>query len=106
MARIIIQFELLKPTDDVLANHRRAIEAGDMRVLGGPKVELVPNEGYEGPDAPREVYRLRTRSSQRGDRQPGPSIDHESLLSGQGLGQAPDRERRLSSVNNLSGNCS
>jgi hypothetical protein len=46
MARIIIQFELLKPTDDVLANHRRAIEAGDMRVLGGPKVELVPNEGY------------------------------------------------------------
>jgi hypothetical protein len=59
MARIIIQFELLKPTDDVLANHRRAIEAGDMRVLGEPKIELVPNEGYvEGPDAPSEVYRL------------------------------------------------
>jgi hypothetical protein len=59
MAGIIIQFELLKPTNDVLANHRRAIEAGDMRVLGEPKVELVPNESYiEGPDAPSEVYRL------------------------------------------------
>jgi hypothetical protein len=59
MARIIIQFELLKPTDDVLEHHRRAIEAGDMRVLGEPEVELVPNEGYiEGPDAPSEVFRL------------------------------------------------
>jgi hypothetical protein len=56
---IIIQYELLEPTDDVLAHHRLAIEAGDMRVLDGPKVELVPNEGYiEGPDAPSEVYRL------------------------------------------------
>jgi hypothetical protein len=59
VARIIIQFELLKPTDDVLANHRLAIEAGDMRVLEEPKIELVPNDGYiEGPDAPSEVYRL------------------------------------------------
>lgn len=59
MARIIIMFELLKPTEDVFAHHRLAIEAGDMRVLGEPKVELVPNEGYvEGPDAPSEVYRL------------------------------------------------
>jgi hypothetical protein len=38
MARIIIQFELLKPTDYVLEHHRRAIEAGDMRVLVEPEV--------------------------------------------------------------------
>jgi hypothetical protein len=50
---------MLEPTDDVLAHHRRAIEAGDMRVLEEANVELVPNEGYiEGPDAPSEVYRL------------------------------------------------
>ena len=59
MAKVIIQYELLEPTDDVLAHHRRAIEPGDMRVLEEPEVELVSIEGYvEGPDAPSEVYRL------------------------------------------------
>jgi hypothetical protein len=59
MARTIIMFELLEPTDDVLKNHRLVFEAGDMRVLGEPEVELVPNDGYiEGPDSPSEVYRL------------------------------------------------
>jgi hypothetical protein len=28
MARIIIQFELLKPTDDVLAHHGRVVSSG------------------------------------------------------------------------------
>jgi hypothetical protein len=53
MAGIIIQFELLKPTDDVLANHRLAIEAGDMRVLDEPRIELVPNEATSRGQTPQ-----------------------------------------------------
>ena len=59
VANIIVVYELLEPTDEVIAHHRRAFAAGPMRVLEGPEVELVANDGYiEAPDAPNEVYRL------------------------------------------------
>jgi hypothetical protein len=59
VAKIIVLYEMLPPTDEVLMHLRRAIEEGAGRVLGEPEVELVPNNDYiEGPDAPSEVYRL------------------------------------------------
>jgi hypothetical protein len=59
MAKIIVLYEMLPPSDEVLAHLRRAIEEGGRRVLGEPEIELVPNDHYiEGPDAPNEVYRL------------------------------------------------
>jgi hypothetical protein len=48
-----------KPSEQEVAAHRHAIEAGgDMRVLGDdPEIRTVPNDGYiTGPDAPSVCY--------------------------------------------------
>ena len=47
-----------KPSEQEVAAHRHAIEAGgDMRVLGDPEIRTVPNDDYiTGPDAPSLCY--------------------------------------------------
>lgn len=48
----------LHPSEQEVAAHRSAIEAGgDMRVLGDPEIRRVPNDDYiTGPDAPSVCY--------------------------------------------------
>lgn len=54
-------------------------------------------------DRPAVLENARDEQQTAERRQPGPSMDHESLLPVRDS-DSPNRERRLSSVNNLGGN--
>jgi hypothetical protein len=55
MSESIVRYETLRPTGEVIAHHRRAIEESGIPVLEGPEIEPVPNPSYVGgiSDAPR-----------------------------------------------------